>query len=200
MSLRFENLSSFIVAGPSGVGKTFWVLRFVDSLKNFCPKIECVIYHYEVWQKLFDQYTNKINVTQGFPNVEELKEYQNAFIILDDLMFANAEFLAKIYSVYSHHFRFSLLITVQNLLHKGLCKISLNSQMIVRFKNCRDTNQIAHFMRQIYLKTYKSALDAYKDAVSLQKGYLLIDLRCETHDKNRLRIGIFPDDIHYVYQ
>ena len=111
-------------------------------------------------------------------------------------MFANVDFLAKIYRVYLHHFQFSVLMIVQNLFHKGLRKISLNSQMIVLFKNCRDTNQIAHFMRQIYPKTYKSALDAYKDAVSSQRGYLLIDLRCETHDKNRLRTGIFPDNIH----
>ena len=115
-------------------------------------------------------------------------------------MFANAEFLAKIYSVYSHHYRFSVLMTVQNLFHKGLREISLNSQMIVFFKNRRNTNQIAHFMQQIYSKTYKSALNAYKDAVSSQRGYLLIDLCCETHDRDRLCIGIFPDDIHYVYQ
>ena len=200
MPLWFENPSSFIVAGPSSVGKTFWVLQFVDSLKDFCPEIERVVYHYEVWQKLFHQYANKIDFKQSVPNVEESKEYQNAFIILDDLTFANVEFLAKIYSVYSHHFRFSVLMTMQNLFHKGLREISLNFQMIVLFKNCRDTNQITHFMRQIYSKTYKRVLDAYKDAVSLQRGYLLIDLRCETHDRDRLRTGIFPDDIHYVYQ
>ena len=100
-------------------------------------------------------------------------------------MLANAEFLAKIYSVYSHHFRFNVLMTMQNLFHKGLREISLNSQMIVLFKNCWDTNQIANFMRQIYPKTCKNALEAYKDTVSFRRGYLLIDLRCETHDKNR---------------
>ena len=36
--------------------------------------------------------------------MEGLKEYQNAFVILDNLVFAKTEFLAKIYSVYSHHF------------------------------------------------------------------------------------------------
>ena len=124
MLLRFENPSNFIEAGPSGVGKTFWVLRFVDSLKDFCPEIERVIYHYEVWQELFDQYANKIDFKQGVPNVEDLKEYQNAFVILDDLMFTNVEFLAKIYSLYLHCFRFSVLMTVQNLFHKGLHEIS----------------------------------------------------------------------------
>ena len=53
MSLRFENPSSFIVAGPSGVGKTFWVLQFVNSLKDFRPEIERVVYHYKIWQELY---------------------------------------------------------------------------------------------------------------------------------------------------
>ena len=200
MSLRFQNPSSFIIAGPSGVGKTFWVFRFVDSLKEFCPEIERVIYHYEIWQELFDKHANKIDFKQAVPNLEDLKEYQNAFVVLDDLMFADPEFLAKIYSVYLHYFRFSVLMTVQNLFHKGLREISLNSQIIILFKNCRDTNQIAHFMRQIYPKTYKNALEAYKNAVSSQRGYLMIDLRCETNDKQRLRTGIFPSDTHYLYQ
>ena len=126
MSLRFQNSSSFIVAGPSAVGKTFWVLSFVDILKEFCREIERVVYHYEVWQELFDKYANKIDFKQGVPNVKDLKEYQNALVILDDIMFANDEFLAKIYSVYLHHFRFSVFMTVQNLFHTGLCEISLN--------------------------------------------------------------------------
>ena len=126
MSLRFENTSSFIVAGPSSVGKTFWVLRFVNSLKEFCTETKRVIYHYEVWQELLDKYANKIDFKQVVPNLEDLKEYQNAFVILDDLMFANAKFLAKIYSVYSYHFRFSVLMTVQNLFHKGSARDKLN--------------------------------------------------------------------------
>ena len=49
-------------------------------------------------------------------------------------------------------------------------------------------------------QTYKSALEAYKDAGSSERGYLMIDLRCETHDKQRLCSGIFPEDTHYLYQ
>ena len=89
------------------------------------------------------------------PSLEDLKERGDAFLVLEDLMFANSEFLSKIYSVYSHHFHFSVLMTVQNLFHKGLCEISLNAQIMVLFKNCRDVNQISHFLRQIYPKMYK---------------------------------------------
>ena len=200
MSLRFQNPTSFVVSGPSGVGKSYWVLRFIDSLKQLCPEIKQVIYHYEVWQAMFDRYTDKINFKQGVPSLEDLKESRDAFLVLDDLMFANSEFLSKIYSVYSHHFHFSVLMTVQNLFHKGLREISLNAQIMVLFKNCRDVNQIAQFLRQIYPKTYKNALEAYKNAVSFERGYLVIDLRCETHDNQRLRSGIFPEDTHYLYQ
>ena len=123
------------------------------------------------------------------PSHEDLKESRDAFLVLDDLMFANSEFLSKIYSVYSHHFHFSVLMIVQNLFHKGLREISLNAQIMVLFKR-----------RQIYPKTYKNTLEAYKNAVSFERGYLVIDLRCETHDNQCLRSGIFPEDTHYLYQ
>ena len=103
---------------------------------------------------MFDRYTDKINFKQGMPSLEDLKESRDAFLVLDDLMFANSEFLSKIYSVNSHHFHFSVLMIVQNLFHKGLREISLNAQIMVLFKSCRDVNQIAQFLRQIYPKTY----------------------------------------------
>ena len=46
-------------------------------------------------------------------------------------------------------------------------------------------------MQQIYPKTYKTALDAYKDSASSQRGYLLIDLRCETHENIHCLQGFF---------
>ena len=90
-------------------------------------------------------------------------------------------------------------MTVQNLFHKSLREISLSAQIMVLFKSCRDVNQIAQFLQQIYPKTYKNALEAYKDAVSSKRDYLVIDLRCETHDNQHLRSGIFPEDTHYFY-
>ena len=91
-------------------------------------------------------------------------------------------------------------MTVQKIFHKGFCEINLNAQVMVLFKSCRDVNQIAHFLQQMYPKTYKNALEVYKDAVYSERGYLVIDLRCETHDNQRLRSGIFPEDMHYLYQ
>ena len=101
MSLRFQNQTNFAVSGPSGVGKSYRVLRFIDSLKQLCPEIKQVVYHYEVWQKMFDRHTDKVNFKQGMPSLEELKESRDTFLVLDGLMFANSEFLSKIYSLLS---------------------------------------------------------------------------------------------------
>ena len=69
---------------------------------------------------MFDRHTGKANFKQGMPSLEDLKESQDGFLVLDDLMFSNSKFLFKIYSVYSHHSHFSLLMTVQTFFHKGL--------------------------------------------------------------------------------
>ena len=82
-------------------------------------------------------------------------------------------------------------MTVQIFFSKGLHEISLNAQIMLLFKSCRDANQIARLLRQIYLKMYKNALEAFKDGVSLERGYLVIDFCCEKHDNQRLPSGIF---------
>ena len=64
---------------------------------------------------------------------------------------------------------------MQNLFHKGLHEISLNAQIMVFFEICGKVNQIAHFLWQIYPNTYENAPEPYKNAVSLERGYLVID-------------------------
>ena len=118
-ALQFQNPNSFVVSEPSAVGKSYWMLRFIDSLNQLCPEIKQVVYHYKVWQEMFDRYTGKVNFKQGMPSLEDLKESQDAFPVLDNLMFSNSKFLFKIYSVYSHHFHFSIFMTVQTLFYKG---------------------------------------------------------------------------------
>ena len=74
MSLRFQNSTSFVVSKPSGVEKSYWVLRFIDSLKQLCSEIKQVVYHYKEWQEMFDRYTDKVSFKQGTSSLEGLKE------------------------------------------------------------------------------------------------------------------------------
>ena len=199
MSLQFTNPASFVLSGPSGVGKTFFIFRFIDHIHQICPEIKKVLYHYEVWQDIFEKYEDKVSFSKGLPNLEALENAKDSLLILDDFMTDNLKFIAKIYSVYSHHYRFSVITTIQNLFNPGVREISLNSKFIVIFKSVRDQCQINYFLRQIYPKQSGEALKVYKDATSTARGYLLIDLRCDTDQNERLRTCIFPGETNFVY-
>ena len=60
MSLKFGNPVSFIISGPSGVGKTKWILRLVDNIDKICLGINQIFYCYKVWQGIFNEYSEKI--------------------------------------------------------------------------------------------------------------------------------------------
>ena len=200
MALKFENPVSFIISGPSGVEKTKWILRLVDNIDKICPEINQIFYCYEVWQSMFNEYSEKITFRQGPPVLDDFKNFENCLLILDDMMFTENSLLSKIFTIYSHHYRFSVLFTTQNLFHKELRELSLNAKFMVLFKNCRDKKQVSYSLSQIYPQKYKSVLQAYIDATTSPHGYLLIDLRCEVDDSERLRTNIFPEEVNYIYQ
>ncbi|GFU12780.1 uncharacterized protein TNCV_4788311 [Trichonephila clavipes] len=67
-------------------------------------------------------------------------------------------------------------------------------------KNRRDQSQITHLGRQLYPRKVKFFQECYADATSKPYGYLLIDLKPETDESLRVRTGMFPGDVFYVYQ
>ncbi|GFT59535.1 uncharacterized protein TNCV_3406341 [Trichonephila clavipes] len=67
--------------------------------------------------------------------------------------------------------------------------------------NRRDQSQITHLGRQLYPRKVKFFMqECYADATSKPYGYLLIDLKPETDESLRVRTGMFPGDVFYVYQ
>ena len=192
MALKCKNPASFINSGPSEVRKAKWIIRFVDNIDKICPGINQIFYCYDVWQGIFNEYSHKISCLQGSPALDDSKEFENFFVILDDMMFTENSLQFKIFTIYSHHYRFGVIFTTQNLFHKGLKELSLNAKFIVLFQNCRDKIQVSYFLRQIYSQKYKSVLQAYINATISSHGYLLIDLRCEMHKIERIRTNTFP--------
>jgi len=77
--------------------------------------------------------------------------------------------------------------------------MSLNAHYMVLFKNPRDVSQFANLARQMYPKSSKFAVEAYRDATREPYSYLLVDLRPEQDGELRLRTNIFPEETHYVY-
>ena len=90
----------------------------------------------------------------------------------------------------SHHRNISVVYLTQNLFPQGkLCRdIILNTQYMVLFNNPIDRQQVATLARRIYPTTSAVFM---KRATSYPYGHLVIDLKSDTAEKDRLHTKIF---------
>ena len=77
-SIAFKRLTSFMIVGASGSGKTYWVYKFLRHLPDMFqdPAPEKILYCYRIYQRLFDDMKQKIPhliFHQGLPDKEEME-------------------------------------------------------------------------------------------------------------------------------
>ena len=126
---------------------------------------------------------------------------KRTLLVVDDLMTSTDDRVVDIFTKIRHDRKLSMVYLIQNLFYKNkqTRTLSLNSHYIVLFKNARDATHVANRARQMYPGKSAFMIEAFKNATSAPYGYLFIDLKQETDDKLRLRMGIFPGDVQYVY-
>ena len=143
MTLSLQHPFMAIVAGPTGCGKTRFVVRLVENVSKMIEPIpDKIMYCYSEFQSLFSQYP-QVKFHESLPDVTKFDGQQRILLIIDDLMlFTNG----------SHHRNVSMLYLTQNLFHKNryMRTISLNSHYMVLFKNPRDAGQFSILARQMY--------------------------------------------------
>jgi len=192
-----------VVAGPTGCGKTAWILRLIDNVREKIEPVPTRIwYYYGEHQPVFNNYP-QVHFEEGLPqlNDEVLDGQEPTMIVVDDHMSDVNQLVADIFTKISHHRDISILYVTQNLFDKNkyVRTITLNSHYLVLFKNCRDAGQFAIFARQMYPTCWKFAVDGYEDATSVPYGYLLVDLKPDQDERCRLRTCVFPGELQHVY-
>ena len=197
MSLVWKHPFTAIVCGPTGSGKTSFVLKFIANVAIIMsPQPKRIIWCYGVYQSAFDSVRN-VEFHEGLPDAEALKP--NTLLILDDLMHESDSRVDKIFTKHSHHIGVSVMFLTQNLFHKGTRTMTLNAHYLVIFKNPRDKTQITYLARQMYPGRSKFVTEAFEDATAKPYSYLVVDLKADTEEKMRLRSGIFPGEDNFVY-
>ena len=202
MDPRWKHPFTCIVAGHTGCGKTTFVARLLrNSPSMINPAPEHITWYYGEWQSAYENL--------DIPNVRLEQGLSTGFdtgkrnvVVLDDLMAETDGRLTDLFTKKSHHSNTSVIYLVQNLFpkHKESRTISLNAQYMVVFKNPRDSSQVMHFAKQMYPGRVKFVQEAFKDAMSVPCGYLLVNLKQDTPEDMRLRTTILPDDtVQYVY-
>jgi len=192
-----------VVSGPTGCGKTAWVMRLIGNVNEKIEPVPARIwYYYGEHQSVFNDYPF-VHFEEGLPKLsdEVFDGREPSMIVIDDHMSDVNQLVADIFTKISHHRNISVLLLTQNFFDKNKYArtISLNAHYLVLFKNPRDAGQFATFARQMYPNCWKFAVEAYQDATKDPYGYLLVDLKPEQHDRCRLRTNIFPGESQYVY-
>jgi len=192
-----------VVAGPTGCGKTAWVLRLIDNVREKIEPVPTRIWYcYGEHQPVFNNYP-QVHFEDGLPqlNDEVFDGREPTMIVVDDHMFDVNQLVADIFTKISHHRNISILYLTQNLFDKNKYArtISLNAHYLVLFKYRRDAGQFAIFARQMYPTCWKFAVEGYEDATSTPYGYLLVDLKPDQDERYRLRTNFFPGEMQHVY-
>ena len=149
-----------------------------------------------MYQQVFDEMQN-VEFHEGLPESDMLRP--GTQLIVDDLMHEADKRIDKIFTKHCHHNGVSIIFLTQNLFHKDARTMTLNAQYLILFKNPRDKTQITYLARQMYPGRSKFVTEAFEDATAKPYTYLVVDLRADTDDKQRLRSGIFPDEENYAY-
>ena len=204
----FKHPTTFLLSGSSQSGKTQWTSNLLQSKAElFEPQnIGPVYLFYKEWQEKYDIMSNdKIVSTfhKGVPNQKDFlqiiskhKNENGCVCIFDDLADEitrknNLDF-NQLFTVYSHHYKVTVILILHYLFDKGLRKISLNTQHIVFTDSPRDKTSISYLARQVFPNTGSYLIDSYKDALTTRAyGYIVISIDPGRDDILRVATSIF---------
>jgi hypothetical protein len=204
---KFKHPFTCLISGPTQSGKTTLIRRILKNYRLLFHNINTttlkVLWIYGQWQPNYNLPIGEniiVRFTQNIPDFDKLDEYKPHVIVIDDFLneFDKNKNLENIFIKQSHHLDISVFFLVQNLFHKSIRTISLNSQYIILLKNPRDGAQIRSLAKQIYPLKSNILVEAFLDATKQPYGYLVIDLKSDTPDSLRLRTRINPEEVHHL--
>ena len=199
----FQHPMTMNVCGPTCSGKTTWLKQLLlNADKMIQPRPHNIFWFYKRWQPIYTELRKKLNnikFIQGIPpSLKNAKCFDERFptlFIFDDLMrdaTRNSD-ICELYTEGSHHRNLSVICLLQNIYHHGRENrtMSLNTQYLVLFKNPRDQLQVMTLSRQMFPHRSYQFMDQFNRATTKPYGYLVIDLKQNTPDYQRIRTDVF---------
>jgi energy-coupling factor transporter ATP-binding protein EcfA2 len=213
--LPFRHPSTILVAGPTGCGKTQFLLRLLTTPNAIQPVPQRVVWVYSEWQPAYDALRSSLSRRIEFVKDYDAEALYDSFnpnarnvLVLDDQMDSSgtrggtgATTLTKFFTQGSHHRNLTVIYIVQNMFNQDrtMRTVNLNSHFLVLFKNPRDKTQVRTLAQQMYPRNSGFLVDAFEDATALPFSYLVLDLRPETEERLRVRANIFDERGAVVY-
>lgn len=194
--------ANFVVTGCTGCGKTSFLFNLLKRWP-FQPQKGKMIYFYNIWQPLFENFMEEFPsmvFVQGL-HLGKIEDFQNEenfvnVVICDDLMDSAVkdENFAKLFTVYGHHRNILNFFVTQNPYFQGSMSTTLNrnAHYYVLMKTPH-LNTISVLNSQLYGGS-GPLKNAYIHAMKEQKySHLLVDVFNDALE-NRLRSNIFQEN------
>ena len=201
-SYLFETPTTISISGSTSSGKTSFVKKLIQNKDIvFKHPPHRVIYCYGVYQEAFRDMKN-VEFFEGLPEgIDKNSDGKHILIILDDLMdvVVKDERIQCLFTRGSHHKNITVIYINQNMVMQGRCarSISLNTHYLLLFRNPRDVHQVSTLGKQLGM--HSKLVEAYKDAVNVPYGYLLVDLSPHNHSQFKLKTHVLPGEEQVVY-
>ena len=209
---------SLLLCGPTGCGKTTWIIELLKHHEEFCTHTrKKLIWIYGVEQPDLFQTIRKI----WFPRQCEFADGclvnlltcleqtsdRGSLCIFDDVMneVSSNFMISKLFTCGRSHLGCSLVLMLQNIFPKGTqsrtITISINTQYQVLFRNLRESLQISILARQLCPCNSKDFLEIYKRATQRPYGYLFCCFTQSCPDEIRYGAKVLPNEYpSIVYQ
>ena len=188
MPIKFLANKNTIISGPTGSGKTQFILEVIRQ-KLVHPFPKNIYYMYKVEQDFMKTWADveeqPIRFINGL-NFEEVDMTEPSMLIIDDLMLSKDRKTAEMFILGSHHRQVSLFYITQSLFHN--CDqyrlMSYNAHYYVIFNNKRNASQINHLARQVFIgREQQRIINAYKRAGQKQYGFIVLSFAPELPDE-----------------
>jgi hypothetical protein len=207
LDFYFKHPTTIQVSGPTGCGKTRFVLRALEH-KLIQPFPTRIIWVFGEWQPDYERaralYPH-IEFMRGWSDTlyENIRPDQRNLVIIDDQMdeAGSSKTLTKLFTKGSHHRNLTVLYLVQNIYNRGTSQrtVSLNSHYNVVFANPRDASQFRTMAYQIQPGNASWLLRAFEDATSSPYGYLVLDHHPTTPRDMRVVTNVLPGEEMLFY-
>lgn len=205
-----------VIAGPSGSGKSWWILKLIKSRELlFDTKFNRILYcvppkksqvHLTIFDKI-KEFFNQAELIYGLPKPTDIiGDALPKLVIIDDQMtqIFTSPFMEEVFIQHSHHSSCSLIFTTQNFFNSGKTKtiirqcnykVIFNSpadQVILRHISCQLKPDQPNFLINVF-----QTLDQLFPADDYK--YILIDGEPKSKMKKlRIRTHIFPNNDNVI--
>ena len=193
--MQFTHPYSMIISGPSGSGKSVFIVRMLKHLPLMLDqKMDEILWYHGMDQPLHKDIKKMfptIQFLEGLPDCSQFDPAKRKLVICDDMMSqTKGNAIADLFTK-GRHTNTSIIYVCQNLFAKNREQrdISLNTNYIVLTKNVRDKQQVGILASQ--MGNHNLIQEAYAHATCTPFGFLFLDFTQTAADELRVRTHIF---------